>query len=101
MMRFSNTDMALFEKEADDREIKFAKWEELGLELKEYFESVDNDIDWTSQESIISYEGFENGFHTVGITRYDWSEKGESPGFGSNDGSEYPGIGGSPTQRIR
>ena len=77
MMRFSNTDMALFGIDPYYREIKFAKWEELGLELKEYFESGENDIDWHLQGSIICYEGFENGFHTVGITRYDWSEKGE------------------------
>ena len=100
MRPFRITDMA-FKREPEYIEIIFAKWEELGLELKEYFESVDNDIDWTSQESIISYEGFENGFHTIWLTRHDWSEKGESPGFGSNNGSEYPGIGGSPTQRIR
>ena len=93
--------MALFEKGPDSREIKFAKWEDLGLDLKEYFESGDNDIDWTSQESIISYEGFENGFYTVWLTRHDWSEKGESPGLGFNDGSEDPGIGGSHITRIR
>ena len=101
MMRFNNTYMALFGTDRYYREIKFEKWEELGPKLEEYFESGENDIDWHLQESLICYEGFENGFHTVWITRLYWDEKGESPGFRSNDGSPYSEIGGSPTQRIR
>ena len=57
MMRFNNTDMALFGIDPYYREFKFEKWEELGPKLKEYFESGENDIDWHLQESLICYEG--------------------------------------------
>ena len=100
MRRFRITDM-VFKREPEYIEIIFAKWEELGLELKKYFGSGDNDFDWMSYPVIFEYGGFENGFHKVyleEIAEHGLSEEGGSPGFG---GPGDFGSGGSPTPRIR
>ena len=84
-------------------EIVFAKWEELGLELKKYFGSGDNDFDWMNYGVIFEYGGFENGFHTVYLgeipEEHDPSEEDGFPGFSGGPGDF--GIGGSPIPRIR
>ena len=67
-------------------EIVFAKWEELGLELKQYFGSGGEELHWMNNCVTFEYGGFENGFHTVYL--------GEIPE--EHDPSEEDGFSGFP-----
>ena len=118
MGRFITSNMTLFGRDEYD-EFSFAKWEELGLYLMDKFEAGDDKdarlADWNrapggflmpaeGPENItLSYMGFdyEKDIHTVLIDFEDWDGTGDSPGFRNDVRFDDPGIGGSPTPRIR